>query len=216
MEGPTDDPGIERLRKRQIKNFMAVTLFALGTPMLSMGDEVRRTQSGNNNAYCQDSELSWFDWTLVERNGDMFRFCRHLIHNRLRRETLSDGSGMSLNQLLRRARIEWHGVMLHKPDWSQDSHSIAATAWSFDERLMFHMMFNAYKEPLEFRIPHVAADPASAWRRLMDTSLESPHDISNWKGAGIVQGGSYIVQPYSTVMLVARLTGAVMVLPQAK
>jgi isoamylase len=208
VEGPTDDPGIESLRKRQMKNFLAVTLFALGTPMLTMGDEVRRTQKGNNNAYCQDNELSWFDWTLVERNGEMFRFCSRLIRNRSRRETLSEGSGMSLNQLLRRARIEWHGVMLHQPDWGPDSHSIAVTVWSFDERLMFHMMFNVWREPLEFRIPPVAADPVSAWRRLMDTSLESPHDISHWKDAGIVRGGSYVVQPYSTVMLVARLSGA--------
>jgi isoamylase len=207
VEGPTDDPAIEMLRKRQIKNFLAVTLLALGSPMLSMGDEVRRTQLGNNNAYCQDNESSWFDWTLVERNNDIFRFCCRLIRNRLRREALSEGTGMSLNQLLRQARIEWHGVMLHQPDWSRESHSIAVTAWSLDERLMFHMMFNAYYKPLEFRIPPVAADPASVWRRLMDTSLESPYDISLWKDAGIIQRDSYIVQPHSFVMLVARLTG---------
>ncbi len=62
VEGPTDDPEIERLRSRQVKNFLALTLLALGTPMLQMGDEVRRTQRGNNNAYCQDNEISWFDW----------------------------------------------------------------------------------------------------------------------------------------------------------
>ena len=83
VEGPTDDPEIERLRHRQVKNLLAVTLLAVGTPMLSMGDEVRRTQRGNNNAYCQDNETSWFDWTLVERHQDLHRFVKMLIRQRL-------------------------------------------------------------------------------------------------------------------------------------
>jgi isoamylase len=216
VEGPTIDPDIERLRNRQVKNFLAVTLLALGAPMLSMGDEVRRTQGGNNNVYCQDNEVSWFDWSLIDRHGDILRFCRHLIRNRIRREALSEGSGMSLNQLLRRARIEWHGVKLHQPDWGHDSHSIAVTAWSLDERLMFHLMFNAYREPLEFQTPPVAVGPASAWRRLMDTSLESPDDIAYWKDAKIVHGDSYIVLPHSMVVLVARLSGVPAVPPRNK
>ena len=65
MEGPTDDPAVEKLRNRQVKNFLTVTMLSLGVPMILMGDEVRRTQRGNNNAYCQDNETSWFDWTLV-------------------------------------------------------------------------------------------------------------------------------------------------------
>jgi glycogen operon protein len=207
VEGPTDDPEIERLRNRQVKNFLAVTLFALGAPMLLMGDEVRRTQRGNNNAYCQDNELSWFDWSLPERHGDILRFCSHMIRNRIRREVLAGGTGLSLNQLLRRARIEWHGVMLHQPDRSHDSHSLAVTAWSLDERLMFHLMFNAYWEPLEFQIPPGAAGPAFAWRRLMDTSLEPPDDIAYRRDAKIIRGGSYIVQPHSIVALVARFSG---------
>ena len=74
VEGPTPDPEIEQLRNRQVKNFLALTLLATGTPMLLMGDEVRRTQSGNNNAFCQDNETSWFDWTLVENHADIQRF----------------------------------------------------------------------------------------------------------------------------------------------
>ena len=69
VEGPTDDPAIEKLRNRQVKNFLTVTLLSLGLPMISMGDEVRRTQQGNNNAYCQDNETSWFDWTLVAKHA---------------------------------------------------------------------------------------------------------------------------------------------------
>jgi glycogen operon protein len=207
MEGPTDDQYVENLRTRQIKNFHAVTLIALGAPMLLMGDEVRRTQKGNNNAYCQDNELSWFDWTLPDRHRDLFRFCRHLISRRLNRDVSTEASVMSLNQLLRRSRIEWHGVRLHQPDWSDDSHSIAVTTWSHDEHLMYHLMFNAYREALEFQLPPAAADTSSGWRRLMDTFLKSPNDICNWKDAPTIGAPGYTVQPYSFVFLCARLSG---------
>ena len=213
VEGPTDDPDVERLRNRQVKNFLAVTLIALGAPMLLMGDEVRRTQQGNNNAYCQDSEPGWFDWSLPDRHGDILRFCGHMIRNRMRREAMSGGIDLSLNQLLDRARIEWHGVRLHQPDWGHDSHSIAMTAWSLDERLMFHLIFNAYWEPLEFRIPPVEGGAAFAWRRLMDTSLEPPDDIVYRKGAKIILGDSYVVQPRSVVALIARYSGTPAVSP---
>jgi len=206
-EGPTDEPLVEQLRNRQIKNFLAISFIALGAPMLLMGDEVRRTQAGNNNAYCQDNELSWFDWSLLDRHGDIHRFCRLLIRFRIRREALSGGLSMTLNQLLRKARIEWHGTRLHQPDWSNDSHSLAMTAWSLDERLMFHLIFNAYWNPLEFRIPPTAGGPEFIWRRLMDTSLAPPDDIAYRKKALIIQGETYLVQPHSVVALVARFPG---------
>ena len=82
IEGPSDDPAIERLRNRMVKNFLALTLLSIGTPMLLMGDEVRRTQRGNNNAYCQDNEISWFDWSLLEKHRDIHRFVKILIENR--------------------------------------------------------------------------------------------------------------------------------------
>jgi len=206
-EGPSDDPFVEDIRNRQIKNFLAVTLIALGAPMLQMGDEVRRTQQGNNNAYCQDNELSWFDWNLPDRHRDIFRFCRYLILRRLNLDVSSETSVMSLNQLLRRSRIEWHGVLLHQPDWNDNSHSIAVTTWSRNEHLMYHLMFNAYHEALEFQLPPVSPDTSSGWRRVMDTFLEAPDDICSWKNAALIQANSYLVQPYSTVVLVARLLG---------
>jgi len=85
IEGPTDDPEIEALRSRQIKNFLTTNLLAAGMPMLVMGDEVRRTQRGNNNAYCQDNKISWFDWNLVDRYADRYRFAASLIAHRTRR-----------------------------------------------------------------------------------------------------------------------------------
>ena len=157
VEGPTDDPAVEALRNRQVKNFFALELLAVGTPMLLMGDELRRTQRGNNNAYCQDSDLSWFDWNLLERHGDIHRFVKALNAFRQRRDVVVEGAGLSLNQLLRRARIDWHGVRLGRPDWSDHSHSLAFTMESLRARFLLHGIFNAYWEPLTFELPAVAA-----------------------------------------------------------
>jgi len=205
VEGPTSDPGIELLRNRQVKNFLAVSLISLGAPMLSMGDEVRRTQAGNNNAYCQDNELSWFDWDRANSHADIFRFCSHMIRNRIR-QAMSRDAALSLNQLLRQARIDWHGVGLFQPDWSHESHSLAMTVWSQDDRVMFHLMFNAYTEPLDFQLPYAAEGVKYTWRRVIDTSLQSPHDAVSINDAEIVRDGSYTVYHHSLVVLVARIS----------
>ena len=100
VEGPTDDPAVEKLRNRQVKNFLTVTLMSLGVPMILMGDEVRRTQRGNNNAYCQDNEISWFDWTLVEKHADVHRFVSLLIARRLLRDVEHERQRVSLTTML--------------------------------------------------------------------------------------------------------------------
>ena len=125
VEGPSDDPAVEKLRNRQVKNFLTVTMLSLGVPMIVMGDEVRRTQHGNNNAYCQDNETSWFDWTLLSRHADVHRFVRLLIARRLMRDVEHERRRVSLNQMLRDAKKAWHGVKLGQPDWSPGSHSLA-------------------------------------------------------------------------------------------
>jgi glycogen operon protein len=202
VEGPTDDPEVERLRNRQIKNFFAVTLLALGTPMLLMGDEVRRTQHGNNNAYCQDNDISWFDWTLLDKHRDVHRFVKTLVDFRLRRDLSWEDPGLSLNQLLRQGEIRWHGVRLNQPDWSDDSHSLAAAARSLKARYLLHLMLNAYWEPLAFELP---PPEAPGWYRLVDTFLESPDDICDLPAAPIVEPLAYLVQPRSVVLLGSRL-----------
>src|SRR5581483_568588 len=125
VEGPTDDPTIERLRNRQVKNFLTLTLLSLGVPMIVMGDEVRRTQGGNNNGYCQDDETTWFDWSLLEKHGDVHRFTQLLAARRVNRDLAADQQGLSLTDLLRQATTAWHGVTLWHPDWSRQSHSLA-------------------------------------------------------------------------------------------
>jgi len=202
-EGPTDDPDIERLRNRQVKNFHTITFLATGAPMILMGDEVKGTQGGNNNAYCQDNEISWFNWNLCTKHADIHRFVKHLARTRLMRDIAFEDNGLTLNQLLDQARIQWHGVKLNEPDWSEDSRSIAMTAWSLKGRFVIHIMINAYWEALAFELPPVPANFGDKWYRWIDTNLESPDDIRTLKEAPVITDPSYFVHPRSIVSLIA-------------
>ncbi|HEY5974497.1 MAG TPA: glycogen debranching enzyme, partial [Geobacteraceae bacterium] len=204
VEGPTADAGIESLRNRQVKNFLTVTLLALGTPMLLMGDELRRTQGGNNNAYCQDNETNWFDWGLLERHADVHRFVRLLIDARMKRAIAVDDPDLTLNELLRQGRFEWHGVRLGQPDWGESSHSIALTVWSLNEKVVFHLMVNAYWGPLTFQLPPSRELPGGSWRRWVDTSREAPLDITPLHEAPVVAADAYELPPHSLAVLLAR------------
>ena len=213
VEGPTDDPTVEALRNRQVKNFLTLDLLAVGAPMLLMGDEVRRTQGGNNNGYCQDSDLSWFDWSLPERHGDVHRFAKALNEFRKLRDVVLGRAALSLNELLRQARFEWHGVTLNRPDWSEQSHSLAFTVRGLHARFVLHVILSAYWEPLRFELPP-PDESWQAWRRCIDTALRSPDDICTWETAPIVGEASYLVQPRSVVLLARALDRATESIPQ--
>jgi isoamylase len=199
FEGPTDDPAVEELRNRQVKNFLTVTALSLGVPMILMGDEVRRTQGGNNNNYCHDDESNWFDWSLVETRADVYRFVRLLIARRLLRDVEHEHRRVSLTRLIREANKSWHGVELGRPDWGDHSHAVAFGAELRKEKLATHLILNAYWEPLEFELPP-AAPGGGPWRRWIDTSLLSPQDIVEWQAAPPVTGNSYRAGPRSVVM----------------
>jgi len=207
VEGPSGDPAIEALRNRQVKNFLALAMLSAGTPMLLMGDEVRRTQGGNNNTYCQDGDLNWFDWSLLERHADIHRFVKALTAFRQRRDVVTETATVSLTELLGRAQIEWHGVRLAHPDWSDRSHTLAVTMRSLRERFLLHGLFNAYWEPLSFELPPVPAGSTERWRRCLDTALPSGEDISPWAAAPGVESSSYTAQPRSVVILALDLRG---------
>jgi glycogen operon protein len=204
VEGPTDDAAVENLRNRQVKNFLTCTMFALGMPMLVMGDEVRRTQQGNNNAYCQDNETSWFDWTLTSKHADVHRFVRLLIARRLLRDVEAENHRESLNQLLRESNKAWHGVKLYQPDWNGWSHSVAFSLELKNPKQILHLILNAYWEPLDFELPLIGEEGGS-WRRWIDTSLDSPHDIVEWQTAPQITGRTYRAGPHSVVILHAPL-----------
>jgi isoamylase len=201
-EGPVEDPEIEAIRTRQIKNFITLNMLAVGTPMWLMGDELRRTQRGNNNAYGQDNEISWLDWNLLTRHADLHRFVKMMLAFRARRDVVYEGSRLSLNQLLEQAQIEWHGIALRSPDWSDNSHSIAFTVSSLHGRFTIYAALNAYWEPLTFELPPDGKGTNGRWRRWIDTSLQSPEDIYDWEEAPIVSQPKYVVAPRSLVLLV--------------
>ena len=206
VEGPSDDPAVETLRNRQVKNFFTATMLSLGLPMILMGDEVRRTQGGNNNAYCHDNETSWFDWRLIAKHADVHRFVTLLNARRLLCSVKPDEPHLSLNQLLRRSNRTWHGVELGQPDWSAGSHSLAFTAQAPNCNLFFHVILNAYWEPLEFELPP-RGNNDDTWRRWIDTSLEPPQEILEWPTAPPITERTYRAGPRSVVVLFARVGG---------
>jgi isoamylase len=202
VEGETDDPAIQALRLRQIKNLLAINILSLGTPMLLMGDEVRRTQQGNNNAYCQDNPLSWFDWSAVPREAGLRRFVQGLIRLRFIRESVHTDHHLTLSEVMDHAKVQLHGVRLDHPDRGYDSHSLAVTASSLSGDLLMHFAINAYWEPLDFDLPALpgAVEP---WRRIIDSARPSPDDLVLPPGGESVTGATHRVAARSVVVLFA-------------
>jgi len=205
VEGPTDNPDIEKLRNRQVKNFLTSTLLSIGMPMILMGDEVRRTQNGNNNAYCHDNELNWFDWSLVAKHADVHRFVTLLNEKRILRDMEHEHQRLSLTELIAQANKSWHGVKLGQPDWSAQSHCVALCVEMKNERRLIYIILNAYWESLEFELPPVDNASPNPWRRWIDTGLDSPQDIVPWKTASPIRGSAYRAESRSMVVLFADL-----------
>jgi len=202
-EGPSNDPLIENLRNRQIKNFLIFTVMSLGTPMLLMGDEVRRSQYGNNNAYCQDNKISWFDWSLLDTHADILRYVKILIRIRKQLGLHENDHGRTLVQFLHRTNIQWHGIELNQPDWGSESRSLSVTVENVSRTLALHAMFNAYWKALDFELPKPLIGSDCRWRRVIDTYLDPPADICHPPEAAFVDSQVYHVQPRSTVLLIA-------------
>jgi len=202
-EGPTNETPINDLRARQRKNFAAILLLAHGVPMILAGDEFARTQQGNNNAYCQDNEISWVNWHMAEANADLVRFFRLLIAFRKR------------SSLLRRAQfafngedgfhVIWHGVKRMQPDWGYESRTIAMQLSELrpdGSRDDLHFIANAYEGNLEFELPQIGE---REWFRLVDTAQPSPHDIADdGQELPLLSQESYSVKARSVVVFVSK------------
>ncbi len=198
VEGPTDDPEIEALRLQQIKNFLAILLISQGTPMLLMGDEVRRTQHGNNNAYCQDNEISWFDWTLAEKHKDLLEFVRKLLYFNRSTPFFQEKVFWLAPEPHSSTKVEFHGIHLGQPDWQHHSHSLAFTLRNDVFGLKMHVVVNAFHEGLTFELP---TDNAGPWQRIIDTSLAAPQDLQLPDTAPPVEEKHYHVKARSVVVL---------------
>ena len=203
VEGPTDDPEVLALRSRQGRNLLAITVLSLGTPMLLMGDEMRRSQQGNNNAYCQDNETSWLDWRLLERNAGLHRFVKGLIRLRFLRESVQTDHHLTLAELMAHARVQLHGVRLDTPDIAAESHSLAITASTLSGDVLMHFALNAWWHPLDFELPALPDWADSGWRRVIDTSRPAPADLCEPDAGEQVAGSSHRVGPRSVVVLFA-------------
>jgi isoamylase len=204
VEGETSDAAIEDFRKRQIKNFAAILMLSQGVPMMVAGDEVRRTQRGNNNAYCQNNEISWLDWNRAQGNEDVYRFFKEMIsfrrrHSIVRRPDFFTGETNDRGL----PDIAWHGCELNSPGWSDPSSSVLAfTMGGFDGDDDLHAMLNMSGQDLEFEIPSV---PRRQWWRAVDTSLSSPEDIAEpGREIEVKPTDHYHVNMHSVVVLVSR------------
>ncbi|HCM26612.1 MAG: glycogen debranching enzyme GlgX [Treponema sp. GWB1_62_6] len=212
FEGLVSNPTIDAVRQRQIKNFFATLMISLGTPMILGGDEFRRTQQGNNNAYCQDNEISWFNWSFKDREADLFRFAKKMIAFRLRhpafmRPEFFSGSDGNYNAI---PDITWFDENGESPDWAKADMRLAlrldgsrADTYADRDDNDFFVMFNSSEEDCAFILP--PSFEGKLWFRAIDTSLPSPRDIM---AAGseepVVDTEEYFVHALSTVVLISR------------
>jgi glycogen operon protein len=205
-EGPTDDAAIEALRERQIKNFAVILMMSRGVPMFVAGDEVRRTQKGNNNAYCQDNEISWFDWRLTEKNRSLLRFWKLLIAARCDFHALRAGRQGRFFEGEVNERglpdISWHGTELNKPGWNDsNARCLALTLGGFDGGPDLHAAMNMYWDALDFELPVIKG---RRWYRFIDTARPSPDDIVETARQAPIEGARVRVEGRSVLLLFSR------------
>lgn len=197
IEGVFDDPAVEVVRVRQIKNFLLTIAISRGVPMLLGGDEFRHSQRGNNNAYCQDNEISWVDWSLLQRNSEVFQFARSAFtfrraHPALRRESFYTDE-----------EVCWFNPSGKSPDWFDPRQKCLACLMRSHDVADLFLMFNAASEAVPFAVP--PARSPRFWRLAADTAESSSHGFySPGEEPALAQLASYLVQSRSSVILVAR------------
>jgi glycogen operon protein len=203
-EGETADPAVRGLRRRQARNLLALLLLSRGVPMLLAGDEVLRSQAGNNNAWCQDNATSWLDWGLLDESGDVLRFTRELIALRRRHPVLTadrffDGRPVPGRGL---PDIAWHGASLDPPEWSGPGRLLRFTMAGLgaDEEDL-HVILNMSDETVTVPLPDI---PERRWHVALDTARPSPADIVPRPQQAPHAAGSCAAGPRSVVVLEAR------------
>jgi isoamylase len=200
VEGDTSDPKINRLREQQIRNFATLLMLSRGVPMFVAGDESRNTQYGNNNAYCQDNEVGWFDWNKPEKHADLHRFWKRIVAFRKRHPALRRNAFFTGEVNKRGLKdVSWHGTMLNSPGWGDnEARALGFTLAGFEDDPDIHVMMNMYWEPLDMAVPMI---PSRQWTRAVDTALPSPSDIADPGTEMTCSGPSYRVNGRSIVVL---------------
>jgi glycogen operon protein len=199
-EGESERRDVRTLRARQQRNFLAILFLSQGVPMMLGGDELSRTQGGNNNAYCQDNETSWVDWSLLEKNRDLFTFTARLIrfrkaHPSLRRRTFFEDEASP--------PIEWHGARLGDPDWEGPSRALGMHLTGADGDEPIYVIANAHWEPRRCELPRLSG--GRSWRRFVDTSRPAGDDaLEPGQEALLPPGRTITAGPRSVLVLVGR------------
>jgi isoamylase len=202
-EGPTDDPGINALRERQVRNALTILMVSQGVPMILMGDEVGRTQYGNNNTYCHDSELNWLDWSLMEKNAGLLRFFKNAIAFRHAHPVLRGRTHMGHADYMGSGYpdLSWHGTEAWQPDWSAGSRALAFMLCGKHAKngttqdSYIYVALNSHWDSLWFHPPGLPQ--GSLWRIAINTGMPSPEDI--WE-----VGGEPVLGDQGAIMLGAR------------
>jgi glycogen operon protein len=198
-EGHTDSWEINSLRKRQMKNMAAILLFSHGVPMILGGDEMGRTQQGNNNAYCQDNDISWVDWGLTQTNADIVRFFKLLIKFRKKQPLLNPETFQENGT----STVSWHGVKYKKPDLDYNSRSLAMLISGGPQGSDIYFVTNTYYESLKFELPPLPH--YKKWYRVVDTNLESPNDVQDvGEEAALSDQRFYSVFQRSVIILISK------------
>jgi glycogen operon protein len=206
VEGPTRSQAINELRTRQAKNFLASLLLSQGVPMILSGDEVLRTQKGNNNAYCQDNTISWFDWSLVEKNAEMLRFVQALIAFRRRQPNVRRGSFLTGKAAVpgQMPDVSWYSPSGKYIEWAANGPSLTSvfgTSGLDDPAARAVMiMLHAGNDRQRFVVPPPAAN--INWRLFVNTAAPSPDDIRP-AADGPGPGNEQILEPHSLRCYVA-------------
>ncbi|MFN4260182.1 MAG: glycogen debranching protein GlgX [Gemmataceae bacterium] len=194
-EGPTNDGAIQALRQKQMKNFLTLLFIAQGVPFLTQGDEFGRTQQGNNNAYCQDNDISWVDWSLAEKNAGLLRFTQMMIALRKGHFALSREQFVN--------RVTWHGIKVGDPDWSGQSRTLAFQMHGWHNQPDIYVAFNMHWDAQRFQLP--PHNGQWRWRRLVDTNLPSPDDITDESHAvWLNPADHYTMAPRSAIILISQ------------
>ena len=196
-EGETADRQIESIRKRQIKNFLLTLCISRGVPMLLGGDEFRRTQGGNNNAYCQDNEISWIDWSYLERHQEIYRFTRGMIAFRRAHPILNE------EEFYTDTEIHWFGTQGGLPPWADPKEKQLACLIHEDQQRALYLMFNAGAGAIDFDLP--PAPPRARWHLAADTSHLPPGDMfAEGEDALLDDSKTYRLEARSSAILLAR------------
>ena len=195
-EGHTQDAGIESLRQRQMKNFCVALLVSSGVPMIHMGDEYGHTKQGNNNTWCQDNNLSWFQWQELEASGSLVHFWKEMIAFRQNNDCLKKATFLTPND------ISWHGHKPNAPDWSQESHFVAFTIVDHKKRNDIYVAFNACPDSPTILLPLPPSH--KQWALIANTAHLPPNEINEAGSSLALNANTLQMAPYSTLILKAK------------